>query len=134
MKVGDIIRRAVHGKPVGPYLMVEVIDDEKVYAGVIGLDEPNIMLLKKDIYVPKMCSLPVSERVLLCLRDKKTVMIQHKATKQWLSVYDQEPELIKFYCLPKMYSNVYTIEYMKRFKSLSLREDTVRIVLNEMVL
>ena len=134
MKVGDIIRRSINGKPVGPYMMIQVIEDDRVYADVIGLDEPNVVLLKKDVYVPTISSLPVSERVLLCLRDGKTIMIQHKANKQWLSVFDKGPELIRFYCVPKMYENIYTVEYMKRFRSPSLREDTIRIVLNNMII
>lgn len=134
MKVGDIIRRSINGKPIGPYMMIQVIEDDKVYADVIGLDEPNIILLKKDVYVPTISSLPVSERVLLCLRDGKTIMIQHKADKLWLSVLGKGPELIRFYCVPKMYENIYTVEYMKRFRSPSLREDTVRIVLNSMII
>ena len=39
MKVGDIIRRkASDGAPIGPYMQIMAIKDDRVYADTIGTD------------------------------------------------------------------------------------------------
>lgn len=134
MKIGQIIRRKVNNKPVGPYMVIQVIEDDRIYADVVGLDNPNVMLLKKDVYEPTISTLMISERVLHCLKAGKTIMVQHRASEKWINAYNKEPELVKFYCQPKTYKATFSVEYVKRFYSPSLREDTIRIVIDKLVI
>ena len=115
MKVGDIVRRkAKDGQPIGPYLQIMHIQGSFVYADTIGLDNPNVLIMKDNIYVCSIASLPVSEYVLNRLRSGEQVAIEHTVNKPWNRVYDNPPELIRVYTLPRGNDAIFVVERVSR--------------------
>lgn len=131
--LGQIIRRKLHnGKPVGPYMIIQHIERDRVYADVIGQDTPNEMILKDNVYVPTINSLCISEDMYERLRKGFAICVQHPINKVWEGVYSNPPELIRFYTLPKHYSVVFVVEYVNMV--ISFREKNIRIVVANQVM
>lgn len=130
--VGQIVRRNTSSGPIGPYMVVEHIEDDRIYTGVIGLDTPNEMLLKSNIHTVSITSLAISEHQLEMLRKGRMTNIQHPATKAWQRVFDDPPELITFYTTTKGYSSVFKIDRVS--KTFYGRETLIRITIREHIL
>jgi hypothetical protein len=131
--VGQLVRRKTkNGTPVGPYLRIEAIEDDRVYASAIGEDSPNYMLLKVNTYTPTMTCLVIGEHLLNQLKEGRTVCAQHVATERWLNVCKKPVELIRFYTQRQGYENVYVVERI--YQQTSFREKVVRIIVNERIL
>lgn len=130
MKVGDIIRRkcSTDGKPIGPYMRVMVIKDDRVYADTIGEDEPNIIILKRNCYVCKVRILVVSEEVLNNLKSGKQYAVQHPVCKLWDNMVENTPDLIVFKTAVKGYTAMFVVENVRR--ALNLGEPIIRVVVN----
>lgn len=126
MKVGQIIRRkAGDNFPVGPYLRIMHIERDRVYADTIGWDNPNIILLKKNVYVPTHTTLTISEYVLKRLNEGSLNVIQHLATTRWQKTLEQQPEIITFQTLPLNYKHTFVVE--KISEHWSFKEKMIRI-------
>lgn len=126
MKVGDIIRKKVaSGTPVGPYMRIEVIDDDKVYASVFGSDAPNIMILKQNVHLCETRSLVISPKMLEDLKNGFKRAISHKCTPTWKAVADNKPEIIIFRTAYVVYKHPFVLEeghiiYSSAFKEMQV--------------
>jgi len=130
--LGQIIRKkSKNGTPVGPYLMVQHIEYDRVYADAIGLDNPNVMILKENVYIYKIDAVCISEDLYNRLIKGQTICAQHKATAQWLKVWSSPPELIRFYTQSKNYQAVFVVENIT--KTMSLGENVIRIIVDNLV-
>jgi len=117
MKTNDIIRRkSKDGQPVGPYLQVTQIEGNFAYASPIGLNEPNILIMKDNAYICSTAALPISEYVLNRLLSGEQTAIEHLVNKPWLKVYDDQPELIRVYTLPRCNEAIFEVERVLRIK------------------
>ena len=113
-KIGAIVRKKLPGgKPIGPYMQIMHVEHNRVYVDVIGLDTPNVMLLKRNTHVCTTKSLIVSEEILERLKREFVNNVQHVATTTWMNVLDKEPELIKLYTQPKGYTATFVLENIK---------------------
>lgn len=115
MKIGDIVRRkcSMDNKPIGPYMRVMAIQDERVYADTIGQDEPNVILLKKNCHVCNVHQLVVSEEILDKLKSGRITKLQHISCKTWYAVYRKKPDLIMFRSPKRKEKSLYTLEDVK---------------------
>ena len=130
--IGQIIRRKHrYGVPIGPYMIVQHIEDDRIYASVIGADIPNMMILKDNVYVYKTNSVCISEDLLNRLKSNRTICLQHKATKHWQNIFDNPPEIIRFYTLPKKYEACFVVENVRR--TTVFGEPTVQIVVSNFI-
>ena len=133
MKIGDIIRRkASDGAPIGPYMQIMAIRDDYVYADVIGLDEPYILILKKDVYVCTISTLTISEQMLFDLAHGNKYVVSHVETKTWKNVLAKKPELIRFRTALKNYSHVFVAYTYRRM--LSCGELYIKIIVDQKVM
>jgi hypothetical protein len=133
MKIGDIIRRkASDGCPIGPYMQIMAIKDDYVYADVIGLDEPNILILKKDVHVCTISTLIISEQLLHDLEYGNKFVVSHLETKMWKNVLIKKPELIRFRTALKNYQHVFVIDTYRRM--LSCGELYIKIIVDQKVM
>lgn len=133
MKIGDIIRRkASDGCPIGPYMQIMAIKDDYVYADIFGLDEPNILILKKDVYVCTISTLIISESLLFDLDHGNKYVVSHLATKQWKNVLAKKPELIRFRTALKNYQHVFVVDTYRLV--LSCNELRVKIIVDQKVM
>lgn len=131
--VGQIIRRKTHGDvPIGPYMLVQHVEADRVYADIIGRDMPNEMILKKNAYRYKIDAVCISEDLYHRLVKGQTVCAQHAATTQWIKVWSSPPELIKFYTQAKNYQAIFVLENVT--KTISLGEPVIRIIVDNLVL
>lgn len=129
---GQIIRRKLHdGTPVGPYMRIMHIEQDRVYADVIGTDTPNVMLLKDNVYTYSIFSITISESLLNKLNSGKTVCAQHSVDIRWESVYNNPPELIRFITQRKGYESIFVVENVQ--KQIQLREFVIRIIVSNRV-
>ena len=133
MKIGDIIRRkASDGAPIGPYMQIMAIKDEYVYADVIGLDEPNILILKKDVHVCTISTLIISEQLLHDLERGNKFVVSHLETKMWKNVLAKKPELIRFRTALKNYQHIFVADTYRRV--LSCSELYIKIIVDQKVI
>lgn len=133
MKKGDIIRRkASDGCPIGPYMQIMAIKEGYVYADVIGLDEPNILILKKDVYVCTISTLIISEQLLHDLAHGNKFVVSHLATKMWKNVLSKKPELIRFRTALKNYQHVFVADTYRLV--LSCSELYIKIIVDEKIM
>lgn len=111
MKKGDFVRRKLsNGTVVGPYMQVMHITGNVVYCDVIGTDEPNIRYLKSNLHVFKHTNVCISEEVLMKLKAGYQSIVTHEMCQRWFNIYEQQPRLITFYCLPKCYKYTFVID------------------------
>lgn len=111
MKKGDYVRRmACDWDLIGPYMQVQRINGNVVYCDVIGLNNPNIRCLKKNLRVVPHTSVCVSEEVLMCLKSGRQSVVCHPMCKRWFDVWEKQPRLITFYCVPKNYKYTFVID------------------------
>lgn len=130
--VGQIIKRQTHeNAPIGPFMMVQVVERDRVYADVIGHDVPNEMILKKNVYRYSIDAVCISENLFERLTKGQTICAQHLATKQWLKVWASKPELIRFYTQRKNYQAIFVVENIT--KTMSLGEHMIRIIVDNLV-
>lgn len=132
--VGNIVRKkTASGIAVGPFMKIMHITNSKIYADIIGLDEPNVVLQKKDVVPMKCYSLPVSKKQLDRLKQGKIDRICHPVSIRWQSAYEKTPDLIRFYALEGAGdSGVFTIDSIN--KRLSLNEPVIEIVIARQLL
>lgn len=132
--VGNIVRKkTASGTAVGPFMQIMHIEGGRIYADVIGLDEPNVMLQKKAVVPMKCYSLPISARQLDRLKQGKTDRICHPVSIRWQSAYEKTLDLIRFYVLEGAgNSAVFTVDSIN--KRLSLNEPVIEIVVGEQLL
>ena len=131
--VGQVIRRKIReDAPIGPYMLVQHVESDRVYADIIGRDMPNEMILKKNVYTHKIDAVCISEDLYHRLVNGKTICAQHKATTQWIKIWSSPPELIKFYTQAKNYQAIFVLEHVT--KAISLGEPIIRIIVDELIL
>ena len=134
MKVGQLIRRKTHdGAPIGPYMKITCVDKGTiVYAKVIDTNESPVLIQKKNVYIPKVKSLYISEEKLNNIKSERDTVVSHPATVSWIKLYEQpNPDLIRFICKPKMYE-VYCVP-SGIYKSEYFREVNIRIVIDHII-
>jgi hypothetical protein len=111
MKKGDYVKRKLSGGSLtGPYMQVMHISGDVVYCDVIGSDEPNVRYLKSNLHVITHTNVCVSEQVLMDLKSGKQSRVTHLLSPRWFNLYEQQPKLITFYCLPKHYKYTFVID------------------------
>jgi hypothetical protein len=132
--VGQVIRRKIReDAPIGPYMLVQRVESNRVYAKIIGRNMmPDEMILKKNVYIHKIDAVCISEDMYYRLVTGKTICAQHKATTQWIKVWSSPPELIKFYTQAKNYQAIFVLEHVT--KAISLGEPVIRIIVDELIL
>lgn len=109
------------------------VENGKIYADVIGLDEPNVVLQKKIVVPMKCYSLPVSKKQLDRLKQGKINRIYHPVSIRWQSAYEKTLDLIRFYTLEGAGdSAIFTIDSIR--KRLSLNEPVIEVVVGEHLL
>ena len=120
MKIGDIVRRkcSTDGKPIGPYMRIMVIKEDRVYADTIGEDEPNVILLKRNCHVCSVRQLVVSEDTLDKLKAGRITSVEHITCKTWYSVYRNRPDLIMFRAVKKKEKPLFTLDSVKTASSM----------------
>lgn len=129
--VGSIVRKkTASGIAVGPLMQIMHIMNNKFYADVIGLDEPNVVLQKKDVVLMKSFSLPVSAKQLDRLKRGKIDRICHPVSIRWQSVYENVPSIIRFYTLQGAGgSATFTVDSVN--KRLQLNEPVIEVVVGQ---
>ena len=111
MKKGDFVRRQLsNGSIIGPFMQVMHVSGNTVYCDVIGSDEPNIRYLKSQLKVLTHAQLPVSEQILMDLKNGKQFKVRHPVCETWKRVHEKNPKLITFYCIPKMLKYTFTVD------------------------
>ena len=130
MKKGDYVRRMTHDgyHVVGPYMRVQLVSGGVVYCDVVGLDEPNVAYEKKRLKVIPHTSVCVSEEVLMCLKSGRQSVVSHPMCKRWFDVWEKQPKLITFYCIPKNYKCTFVIDNV--YASQRFGNKTVKIVIS----
>lgn len=131
---GQIVRRKLHsGTPIGPYMQIMHIEQDKVYCDIIGKDNPNIALFKDNVYVYSQISLMISDEMLKRLKQGKTICVSHPITVKWEKAYKENPELVHFYSQKgKIKPATFYIEQIK--KQVLLRELVISIIVDKMIL
>lgn len=128
MKVGDIIRKKVQsGTIVGPYMRIEVVEDDRVYASVFGSDAPNIMILKSNVHVCSVKSLVISSKMLEDLKNGFKCEVSHTCTPTWKAVVDETPEIIMFRTAYIVYRSPFVLEDAKIVYSSTFKEQQIRL-------
>lgn len=132
--VGQIIRRkSKDGNPIGPYLVVTTVGKITLYADPIGrASSIGHMFLKRNVYVHSEYSLCVSEDMLRRLQTGETICVSHKEDTHWSRVYNNPPEIVRFYTKTKGYEATFVIENVR--KVVSLNESIIRITVNNQIL
>lgn len=128
---GQIIRRKSNGSPIGPYMRVIRTEHSRVYAEVIGHNEPIVMLLKDNVYPYKQGNLLISEELLERLKKGSAICAQHVVNIPWQRIYEDPPELIRFYTQPKNYEAVFVLENVQ--KMLSLGDIVIRVIVDNKI-
>ena len=128
MKVGDIIRKKVQsGTIVGPYMRIEVIEDDRVYASVFGSDAPNIMILKKNVHKCTQGSLVISSKMLDDLKNGFKSEVTHVCTPTWRAIVESKPEILILRTAYVVYKNPFVLEDAKIVYSSAFKEQQVRL-------
>lgn len=124
MKKGQIIRRITStGRITGPYMQIERIVDGCVYAKVLGLREPAVMLLKQNVHILTTKGVYVSEEKLHEIKRGLKQIISHPACKLWENLYKEKPQILHLYCRPKMYDLYVVTSAFYKKRELTLRGD-----------
>lgn len=134
-KIGQIIRRRYKetNSPIGPYMIIQVVEDDRVYASVVGSDTPNEMILNDNVYVPIIRYAIVSEQVLEKLEKGWQHTVAHKRCKTWDKLFSESPNLICFYTKPKNYRAIFSIDHIERGYNHTFKEGYVRITIKELI-
>jgi len=128
-KVGTIIRRKCEECPIGPYMRIMHEEEDKVYADVIGLDNPNVMLMKKNVYVPSIRTLSVPEPIFNRLKEGQMHLIQYTINKKSLGVLNAKPELIRFTTVMMSYETIFELEHV--WMGMSLNDMVIKLSLKK---
>ena len=128
MKVGDIIRKKVQsGTLVGPYMRIEVIEEDVVYASVFGSDAPNLIIFKSNVHVCSIKSLVISPKMLEDLKNGFKCEVSHVCTPTWKAVADDKPEIIMFRTAYIVYKNPFVLEDVKVVYSSAFKEQQIKL-------
>lgn len=84
-----------------------------------------------DIGRPIM-SLAISEKQLMRLKKREIVKVSHQMTARWRSVYHNQPKMIRFYTIIKMYSAIFIVKSIE--KTESLNESIIQITVGKFVM
>lgn len=99
MKEGDIIRRLnSSGLPIGRYYMVKKVTSKSVYisnniTGKFKLTQPNRIKVYKKYVVQ------VSKEDYDFLKERYVITYHHPVSTAWDKIYDEQPEIIEFWCV-----------------------------------
>lgn len=96
-RCGMLCRRQINDIPIGPWMIVVSADAKWVYVRQIDGRESIGMLLRKNVWMPKVKSLCVSHEKIEDIRRKGEIVVSHDATDKWLDVYYDRPDVIRFY-------------------------------------
>lgn len=125
--VGTIIRRKCEGGPIGPFMQIMHEEDDKVWADIIGHDNPNVMLMKKNVYVPNIRTLMVPQKVFDRLKEDKMHVIYFTPNQKSLGVLNAKPQLIKFKTVMLGDEMIFELEHV--WLGMSLNDMVVKISL-----
>ena len=126
-KVGAVIRRKCEGSPIGPFMRVMHEEEDKVYADVIGFDNPNVMLMKKNVYVPSIRTLMIPQTVFNRLKEDRMRVIYFTPNEKSLGVLNARPQLIRFKTVMLGDETIYELEHV--WLGMSLNDMVVKIAL-----
>ena len=124
---GTIIRRKCDGSPIGPFMRIIHEGENIVYADVIGHDNPNVMLMKKNVYVPTIRTLMVPQAVFDRLKEDKMRVIYFTPNQKSLGVLNAKPQLIKFKTVMLGDEMIFELEHV--WLGMSLNDMIVKIAL-----
>ena len=124
---GTIIRRKCDGSPIGPFMRIIHEGENIVYADVIGHDNPNVMLMKKNVYVPSIRTLMVPQKVFDRLKEDKMRVIYFTPNQKSLGVLNAKPQLIKFKTVMLGDEMIFELEHV--WLGMSLNDMIVKIAL-----
>lgn len=124
---GTIIRRKCDGSPIGPFMRIMHEGENIVYADVIGHDNPNVMLMKKNVYVPSIRTLMVPQKVFDRLKEDKMRVIYFTPNQKSLGVLNAKPQLIKFKTVMLGDEMIFELEHV--WLGMSLNDMIVKIAL-----
>lgn len=133
IKIGDIVRkRTSYDIPVGPYMRVVAVNSNYITAEPIGINEPSVLMNNSRTFKKmSIIQLAVSKERLLSIRAGISTVISHPATKMWERVYDETPDLVKFYCTDGSFTIV-TLDFCEH--KYAQRELSVRLYINKIIL
>ena len=129
---GTIIRRKCDGSPIGPFMRIIHEGENIVYADVIGHDNPNVMLMKKNVYVPSIRTLMVPQKVFDRLKEDKMRVIYFTPNQKSLGVLNAKPQLIKFKTVMLGDEMIFELEHV--WLGMSLNDMIVKIALKNKVI
>lgn len=94
---GQIIRRkSENGGPIGPYIRITQATNYFVYGCPIGMNI-EVLMHRKNVYVPPMVKLPVRPLKFQELCNKITTTVTHKLSPKYEKMLKNPPELVCFY-------------------------------------
>lgn len=128
---GTIIRRKCDGSPIGPFMRIMHEGENIVYADVIGLDNPNVMLMKKNVYIPSIRTLMVPQQTFDRLKEGKMQLIYFTPNQKSLGVLKAKPQLIKFKTVMLGYEMIFELEHI--WLGMSLNDMVVKIALKNRI-
>ena len=102
-------------------------EDDKVWADVIGHDNPNVMLMKKNVYLPNIRTLMVPQKVFDRLKEDKMRVIYFTPNQKSLGVLNAKPQLIKFKTVMLGDEQIFELEHV--WLGMSLNDMVVKISL-----
>ncbi|MER2007637.1 MAG: hypothetical protein ABS939_09310 [Psychrobacillus sp.] len=102
-------------------------EEDKVWADVIGLDNPNVMLMKKNVYVPSIRTLMIPQQTFERLKEGKMQLIYFTPNQKSLGVLKAKPQLIKFKTVMLGYEMIFELEHI--WLGMSLNDMVVKISL-----
>jgi len=109
MRKEQIIRRkAVNGRPIGPYMRITAFPDAH------HVETADISLLRKNVYQVKVAKLVISDNIFNRIADGRQSAIIHDMCPRWKKLLDNIPEVIQF--RSEKYSNktiVFSIECVR---------------------
>lgn len=117
---GQIIRRITKdGAQIGPYMRIEHIEHDRLYAGILNEDTPNEMILKVNACIIPMPSLVVSESTIEKIKNHKQYRVSHTVNKVWEKVLNVQPSIVRFYSMCKSSDVIIKVETIYRTRTLS---------------
>jgi hypothetical protein len=102
-----------------------------VYADVVGLDNPNVMLMKKNVYVPSIRTLMIPQQTFERLKEGKMRLIYFTPNQKSLGVLKAKPQLIKFKTVMLGYEMIFELEHI--WLGMSLNDMVVKVALKNRI-
>lgn len=88
-------------------MMIQHIEQDRVYADVIGLDTPNEMILRKNVYEPRIVKLVIPDSIVDRIKSGQQKAIIHDLSPRWQKLYNINPEIISL--RSAKYKNKYVV-------------------------